>query len=621
MESLRVPPSCPLAFRSREGGAWSVEELESTMGQRAWKMAVSSRQDKFLVETRDFQQRMTLSSPRGRAAYVGKLFYCCGTRGAPEPSRRCILQNGSKTRPRSLRRSRLDWGSAAPAKTGGLTRCGSFQKRLRAALWNIFRAEKRRYSRWQSEGNWLFQFEHHIATSARIKTLVASWILVSLLSTADVASVQAAAAVGVSTSSNGVGAQIEWTVGEEQGDGHSSHEEGVGSSKSTQCTTAVVEEEESGTEAVTNEELVQEAWEVVDEFFFDARHNSWSREAWLRTKAEVLKRPIRSKMAAYGIIRSMLSSLNDPYTRFLTPDQFSQLTKYDVTGIGMNVGEVPAEEGGAGTLKVLGLVIGSPAQQAGVRQGDELLSVNGTSVVGMSAFDVSSLIQGPKGTSVSIQLLRGPCSEPLEVTVTRQQTVRTPVFYRLQHSKQTGELVGYIQLREFNALAQRDLVTAMRRLEAGGATSLVLDLQDNPGGLVQAGIEVAKVFLDAGETVVETVGRDPTSQRTIAASGAPLTRVPLLVLVNDRTASASEIVSAALHDNCRALLVGRRTFGKGLIQSIYELSDGSGVILTVGKYVTPGHSDIDGRGIEPDFNRMPSLDQARLQLGMCKPSR
>ncbi|CAI5480537.1 unnamed protein product [Closterium sp. Yama58-4] len=227
----------------------------------------------------------------------------------------------------------------------------------------------------------------------------------------------------------------------------------------------------------------------------------------------------------------MLASLNDPYSRFVSPKQFAALAKYDVTGIGLNIGE--DVEDGRVKLKVVGIVLGSPAQLAA---------------------------------------------------------------------------------------AKRDVVTAIQRLEAAGATSFVLDLQDNPGGLVQSGVEIAKLFLERGQTVVYTEARpgDLPQKRSIEATGKPLTRAPLTVLVNGRTASASEIVAGALHDNCRAVLVGSRTFGKGLIQSVYELNDGSGMVVTVGKYVTPGLVDIDGNGIAADFRRKPSGEMARWKLANCK---
>lgn len=135
---------------------------------------------------------------------------------------------------------------------------------------------------------------------------------------------------------------------------------------------------------------------------------------------------------------------------------------------------------------------------------------------------------------------------------------------------------------------------------------------------MQAGIEIAKLFLNKGDTVIYTTGRDRQVQNTIVADSGPLVTTPVMVLVNNRTASASEIVASALHDNCKAVLVGERTFGKGLIQSVFELHDGSGIVVTVGKYVTPNHKDINGDGIEPDYRRLPDLNEARDYLSRCQ---
>ncbi|MCO5557155.1 hypothetical protein L7F22_010714 [Adiantum nelumboides] len=365
---------------------------------------------------------------------------------------------------------------------------------------------------------------------------------------------------------------------------------------------------------VSNEYIVAEAWHVVNDRFLDARSHKWSPEAWLRKREEVLKRLIPSRMAAHGIIRNMLSGLHDPYTRFITPAELKQLSKYDMTGIGISIGEAGAEDNEA-ALHVVGVVLGSSGQLAGVKQGDEILSVNGVDVRGKSAFEASSLIQGVKGTFVSVEVRHKLCKDSQIFSIERKQTVQTPVYFRLEHK--AGDLLGYIRLKEFNAVARRHLVTAMNKLTSAGATSFVLDLRDNPGGLVQVGIEIASLFLDEGDTVVYTVSRNPEDQRGIIVKSSPLTRVPLAILVNEHTASASEIVAAALHDNCRAVLVGQRTFGKGLIQSVFELSDGSGVIVTVGKYVTPHHHEIDQNGIIPDFQQLPDLVDVKRKIQAC----
>ncbi|XP_072995732.1 carboxyl-terminal-processing peptidase 1, chloroplastic isoform X1 [Typha latifolia] len=369
---------------------------------------------------------------------------------------------------------------------------------------------------------------------------------------------------------------------------------------------------------VTNEELVEEAWEVVYESFLpDAGRRPWSPEMWMQKKQDILQRKIQTRSKAHEIIRKMLASLGDPYTRFLPPAEFSKMAKYDVTGIGVNLREVP-DDNGSIKLKVLGIILDGPAHSAGVRQGDELLSVNGIDVRGKSAFDVSSLLQGPKETFVTIEVKHGDCGPVQSIKVERQVVARTPVFYRLEKMENGDSSAGYIHIKEFNALAKKDLVTALRRLQSSGASYFILDLRDNLGGLVQAGIEVSKLFLTKGETIIYTVGRDRQVQNSIVAETGPLVTTPLIILVNNRTASASEIVASALHDNCKAVLVGEKTFGKGLIQSVFELHDGSGVVVTIGKYVTPSHRDINGNGIEPDFLRLPALNEVTHYFSRCQ---
>ncbi|KAI3788886.1 hypothetical protein L2E82_01667 [Cichorium intybus] len=370
-------------------------------------------------------------------------------------------------------------------------------------------------------------------------------------------------------------------------------------------------------ELVTNEEIVKEAWEIVNDSFLGTGRNRWSPEAWLQKKEDIIGTSLQTRSKAHDVIRRMLSSLGDPYTRFLSPGEFSKMARYDMSGIGVNLREIP-DENGEVKLKVLGLILDGPAHAAGVRQGDELLSVNGINVKGKSAFEALSILQGPSDTSVNIMVKHGSCGPVQSVEVQRQLVAKTPVFYRLEQTDNGKTSVGYMRLKEFNALARKDLVTAMKRLQGMGASFFVLDLRDNLGGLVQEGIEIAKLFLNEGETVIYTAGREPESVKSIVAETVPLITAPVIVLVNKNTASASEIVATALHDNCRAILVGEKTYGKGLIQSVFELHDGSGVVVTVGKYVTPNHLDINGNGIDPDYKKLPAWNEVVERLSKCQ---
>nr|XP_043624478.1 carboxyl-terminal-processing peptidase 1, chloroplastic isoform X1 [Erigeron canadensis] len=370
-------------------------------------------------------------------------------------------------------------------------------------------------------------------------------------------------------------------------------------------------------ELVTNEDIVKEAWQIVNDSFLASDHTRWSPQSWLQKKEDVMSTSLPTRSKAHDVIRRMLSSLGDPYTRFLSPDEFSKMARYDMSGIGINLREIP-DESGEVKLKVLGLILDGPAYKAGVRQGDELLSVNGVDVKGKSGFEALSLLQGPSDTSVKIMVKHGNCGPEQSLQVQRQLVAKTPVFYRLEQINNGNTSVGYVRLKEFNALARKDLVTAMKRLQDMGASFFVLDLRDNLGGLVQEGIEIAKLFLNEGNTVIYTAGREPQNVKSIVAENVPLITSPLIVLVNKNTASASEIVATALHDNCRAILVGEKTYGKGLIQSVFELDDGSGVVVTVGKYVTPNHLDINGNGVDPDYKKFPAWNEVVERLSKCQ---
>jgi carboxyl-terminal processing protease len=248
---------------------------------------------------------------------------------------------------------------------------------------------------------------------------------------------------------------------------------------------------------------------------------------------------------------------------------------------------------------VISPLAGSPAEAAGIQSRDRILKIDAIDTTTLSLDEAASRMRGSKGTTVSLTIQPRDQDESniRQVNLVRDRISLSPVFANLdkEHSKSA---IGYIRLSQFSANATQEFAQAIKNLQKQGAKSYILDLRNNPGGLLQAGIEIARLWLPEG-TVVYTVNRQGI-QDTVAATGEALSDAPLAVLVNQGTASASEILAGALQDNGRALLIGEKTFGKGLIQSLFELSDGSGLAVTVAKYETPNHKDIHKLGIAPD---------------------
>jgi carboxyl-terminal processing protease len=297
----------------------------------------------------------------------------------------------------------------------------------------------------------------------------------------------------------------------------------------------------------------------------------------------------------------MLASLDDPFTRLLKPDQYRTLqtsTSGELTGVGLQI----ALDGDSGSLRVIAPIAGSPADKAGIQPADTILKIDGTPTKGLSLDEAADRMRGPIGSRVTLTIERQG-KAPSDFLVMRDRIALNPVIADLRtETRSSGESakIGYIRLNQFNANATAEVAHAIHRLEKQGAEAYVLDLRSNPGGLLQSGIEIARLLLNEG-TIVYTVNRQGVIG-SFEALGQALTDDPLVVLVNQGTASASEILAGALKDNGRATVLGEKTFGKGLIQSLFDLSDGSGLAVTVAKYETPGHHDINKLGITPDIS-------------------
>ncbi|NJK39642.1 MAG: S41 family peptidase [Oscillatoriales cyanobacterium RM2_1_1] len=338
-------------------------------------------------------------------------------------------------------------------------------------------------------------------------------------------------------------------------------------------------------------ELIDEVWQIIDRNYVDGTFNQVD---WKEIRTEYLGRNYTSDNQAYEAIREMLSKLDDPYTRFMNPEEYKNMqidTSGELTGVGIQL----TQDEESKKLIVISPIEDSPAFDAGVQAQDIILKIDGQSTKDMDINQAVNLIRGPVGTTVMLIIQRG--DKELEFPITRAKIEVHPVRASKQ-TNSTGE-VGYIRLNTFSANAAEEMREAIDDLEKQNVSGYILDLRSNPGGLLYSSVEIARMWLNNGD-IVSTVDRQGEIDRQKANSRA-LTDKPLVVLVDGGSASASEILSGALQDNKRAVLVGTKTFGKGLVQSVRPVGNGSGLAVTIAKYFTPSGRDINHEGIEPDI--------------------
>ena len=364
-------------------------------------------------------------------------------------------------------------------------------------------------------------------------------------------------------------------------------------------------------------EVIDQTWQIVFRDYLDI-NGKYTPEKWRALRRQVLAKTYGSSKESYEAIRGMLASLDDPYTRFMDPREFKEMqidTSGELSGVGIQLSlDKDTKE-----LVVVSPIEGSPASRAGVMPKDVIVSIDGKSTKGMSTEDAVKLIRGQAGTTVQLQLRRD--GKVLDTPLTRERIELHAVEHQINTSSD-GTRIGYIRLKQFNANAAKDMAAALKDLEAKDVQGYVLDLRSNPGGLLVASVAIARQWLDEG-VIVSTKTREGI-QDVKRANGRAITQRPLVVLVNGGSASASEILSGALQDNHRAVVVGETTFGKGLVQSVRGLSDGSGMTVTIAKYLTPNGRDIHKHGIDPDVRAKLSAAEAqklRLEdLGTSKDS-
>jgi carboxyl-terminal processing protease len=319
-------------------------------------------------------------------------------------------------------------------------------------------------------------------------------------------------------------------------------------------------------------------------------------EAWNLVQNNFIGELPLPKEMTYSAIRGVISSLNDPYTVFIEPvvrmEEREQL-QGSFGGIGAYLSR--PEDGGDVFLEP---IPGNPAELAGILMGDILLAVDGVEITAdMTVTDIVDMVKGEKGSTVILTVLHPGESEPVDIEVERDDILIPSVTYRLLTE---DENIGYIQLTRFSGESTNEIQAAVTDLTEQGADKLILDLRNNGGGLLDAAVNVSDHFLDEGPVLYQqTQGED---ERTYESSDETLAPdVPMVVLVNGGTASASEILAGALRDRERAILVGQRTFGKGSVQLVFDLSDGSSVHVTSARWFTPDRHQLDQQGLEPDI--------------------
>jgi carboxyl-terminal processing protease len=300
-----------------------------------------------------------------------------------------------------------------------------------------------------------------------------------------------------------------------------------------------------------------------------------------------------------GAARGMLEALGDPYTRYMDGKAFREFSQ-DTQGFFFGIGIfIDMRDGG---LIVVQPIEGTPAHRAGLRPGDRIRSINGVVTDGMAIQEAVSRIRGPAGSRVTLTIARPDRTFDIEITRARVQIVTVQGAGALDAVVQrrlAADRIGYLRILTFNDQTAQEVSAELDRIRRAGARGVLVDLRNNGGGLLDAAIQVAGRFVPQGRPVVQIMGRDGR-RSTERAGGGPKVGLPVVVLVNEFSASASEILAGALKDSAGASLVGRPTFGKGVIQSVFPLTAGGGAAITTAKYLTPSGHDIHGRGIPVD---------------------
>ena len=309
-----------------------------------------------------------------------------------------------------------------------------------------------------------------------------------------------------------------------------------------------------------------------------------------------------------GAIKGIVEALNDPYTSYLDTQTYQQ-SMNEITGMYEGIGAYVGMKDEQ--ITIVAPIVGSPADKAGIRAGDVILEIDGNSTSGLSVEEVVLLIRGPKGTSVTLLVLHQGDTVPEEIEVIRDEIELTSVYSEMK------EDIAYIVISHFSDRTYDELSSALEDITSEEATGIILDLRSNPGGVLDAVVDVASCFLHKG-IILHVVDSQGTSVPLSVTKARITTDLPMVILTDNYTASASEVLSGALQDYARATIAGQTTYGKGSVNTIYQLEDGSGLIITTHRWLTPNERLIEGIGISPDYELDEEEDAIQWAIDFLK---
>ena len=343
--------------------------------------------------------------------------------------------------------------------------------------------------------------------------------------------------------------------------------------------------------ALSPQQLYDRAWKLIASKYVDQTNNEQNWFRWRHKYDDKMK----TDQDAYVAIETMVASLNDVYTKFLDPKEYKEETSSiegSLKGIGVQIGVRD------GKLLIIAPIEDTPGEKAGLQAEDEILEINGESTKGLSVDKAADKIRGEEGTQVKLLIKRKDVPNKV-YTITRAKIELKSVSTKTPKYAKLDDNVGYIRLSSFiSRNAADEFEKALK--ENSNKKGIIVDLRSNPGGLLTNAIYIADMFLDGG-VIVSTVDRDGYKETQRATHQTVSKKQPLVILIDGGSASASEILSGALKDNERAIIVGKKSFGKGLVQEINRLPDGSAMHITIQKYLTPNGTDINKKGIVPDY--------------------